>query len=531
MSGWALIAKMTTLSGEPVQSAQHIRFGTFDLNTRTGELRRAGQLVKLSPKPAQLLVLLAQSAGDLLTRQAIRDRLWDSDTHLDFEHAVNFCIREIRGALGDNAQKPLYIETLPRRGYRFIPNTLPGSTAPGDGQNAPLEAYSSYARGRKAFGQASKDALELACKEFEQALVHDPDYALAHSALGATLGLRSLNRRDPIDLHTAQHHLERAIELDPELGEPYPWLAFILMRKNEIRRAIEAGVRGVQLQPSLAHAHYFLGLARFVGSEADIANLQPAVNQLLIATRTDPFWQPSWFVLSYAALVAGDYKQAELFAYRLLRINAEGKGLPFIGAEIVLGAVALRRCQPAEAHVHLNRFLDRMAHSDHMYRDAMVAVAACILGDVDLRYGTPAAALTSFRRGWHLVQEYPRVMAFQRIAARAQSGLAAAYAAQGDREHAAVLLTKAVELARASELAEHSAAAATLCELYWSIAVAALRVGESHQALDLLKRAADFGWCDAAWLETDAEFITIRECESFRDIVGLVRRRPKIAFL
>jgi DNA-binding winged helix-turn-helix (wHTH) protein len=98
----------------------HIRFGAFDLNLETGELCRRGRKLKLSPKPFRVLALLAASPSRLVTREAIQKELWGSDTFVDFEHALNFCIREIRSALGDSAKKPRFIETLPRRGYRFI---------------------------------------------------------------------------------------------------------------------------------------------------------------------------------------------------------------------------------------------------------------------------------------------------------------------------------------------------------------------------------------------------------------------------
>src|SRR6266851_4758200 len=106
-----------------VQPARHIQFGAFDLDLETGELRRRGRAVKLSPQPLQVLALLAGSPGRLVTREAIRKELWDADTFVDFEHALNFCIREVRAALRDSAKKPRYIETLARRGYRFIAET------------------------------------------------------------------------------------------------------------------------------------------------------------------------------------------------------------------------------------------------------------------------------------------------------------------------------------------------------------------------------------------------------------------------
>lgn len=97
-----------------------IRFGEFELELRSGELRKDGTPVKLQPQPLKVLALLVANAGRLVTREEIQRAVWESETFVDFEHGLNFCIKQIRTALGDNAQAPLYIETLPRRGYRFI---------------------------------------------------------------------------------------------------------------------------------------------------------------------------------------------------------------------------------------------------------------------------------------------------------------------------------------------------------------------------------------------------------------------------
>jgi eukaryotic-like serine/threonine-protein kinase len=97
-----------------------IRFDEFELKPANGELRKRGQLLKFHPQPFRLLLLLAEHPGQIVTRQEIRRCLWADNTFVDFEHGINFCVRQIRAALADDAENPRYIETLPRRGYRFI---------------------------------------------------------------------------------------------------------------------------------------------------------------------------------------------------------------------------------------------------------------------------------------------------------------------------------------------------------------------------------------------------------------------------
>src|SRR5579859_7977270 len=96
------------------------RFGSFELDVASGELRKVGHLINLQPQAIKVLTLLAEHSGHVVSRQEIRSRLWSDDTFVDFERSINFCINQIRSALGDDVDKPRYIETLPRRGYRFI---------------------------------------------------------------------------------------------------------------------------------------------------------------------------------------------------------------------------------------------------------------------------------------------------------------------------------------------------------------------------------------------------------------------------
>jgi TolB-like protein/DNA-binding winged helix-turn-helix (wHTH) protein/Tfp pilus assembly protein PilF len=116
-------------SSAPLSS--RIRFGAFDLKADSGELRKSGTPIKLRVQAVEVLLLLTERAGHVVTREEIRERLWSKDTFVDFERSINFCINQIRAALGDDAEKPRYVETLPRRGYRFIaPVTVEVSGAP-----------------------------------------------------------------------------------------------------------------------------------------------------------------------------------------------------------------------------------------------------------------------------------------------------------------------------------------------------------------------------------------------------------------
>src|SRR5215472_16060054 len=107
-----------------------MRFGVFELDVRAGELRRSGRRVALQPQPLEILRALLERPGEVVTREELRRRVWKNGAYLDFDRSLNKAIVKLRDALGDDADSPRYIETLPRHGYRFIP--LPHVHAHGD---------------------------------------------------------------------------------------------------------------------------------------------------------------------------------------------------------------------------------------------------------------------------------------------------------------------------------------------------------------------------------------------------------------
>jgi TolB-like protein/DNA-binding winged helix-turn-helix (wHTH) protein/tetratricopeptide (TPR) repeat protein len=111
------------------------RFGPFELDPRSGELRRHGLKVRLRGRPVDILVSLIERRGEVVTREDLRARLWTSDTFVDFDHGLNSSTNKLREALGDTAENPRYVETVPRRGYRFVAPvevvTAPDAAAPG----------------------------------------------------------------------------------------------------------------------------------------------------------------------------------------------------------------------------------------------------------------------------------------------------------------------------------------------------------------------------------------------------------------
>ena len=101
-------------------SGRRVRFGQFDMDEHAGELRKEGVKVRLQEQPLQILQILLQHPGEVVTREELRKRVWPTDTFVDFDHGINNAVKRLREALGDTAETPRYIETLARRGYRFL---------------------------------------------------------------------------------------------------------------------------------------------------------------------------------------------------------------------------------------------------------------------------------------------------------------------------------------------------------------------------------------------------------------------------
>src|SRR5271168_5155540 len=105
---------------EPSQPTSIVRFGTYEVSLQSGEVRKAGLRIRVQQQPMKLLEILLERPGEVVTREELRSRVWPDESFGDFDQAVNIAIAKLRSALGDSAESPRYIETLPKRGYRFI---------------------------------------------------------------------------------------------------------------------------------------------------------------------------------------------------------------------------------------------------------------------------------------------------------------------------------------------------------------------------------------------------------------------------
>src|ERR1700684_686813 len=133
---------------EPLRNTLIVRFGTFEVFLQSCEVRRAGVRIRVQQQPLKLLQVLLERPGEVVSREELRSRVWPNESFGDFDQAVNIAIAKLRSALGDSAENPRYIETLPKRGYRFIAEVSfvdadgrirrPESPGPEAGQQPPV---------------------------------------------------------------------------------------------------------------------------------------------------------------------------------------------------------------------------------------------------------------------------------------------------------------------------------------------------------------------------------------------------------
>ena len=261
----------------PTQASPFYRFGVYDVDLRRGEMRKHGTRVKVQGKPFQVLAVLLERPGEIVAREELRERLWPADTFVEFDDGLNAAVKKLRAALNDSAGRPHYIETVPRRGYRFVaPLTIVAADElVADVPPAiPMAPVASVTQGVFSRPPSRWRRLRLV------------PYVLAAAALAASLlfgvrrrtvekqgaeAVQEIRRgrnlwtdRTAESLTQAIDHYKKAVELDPAnagaysgLADAYIVLPFLSTIQQHLTypKAKAAAERAVALDPSLAEAH------------------------------------------------------------------------------------------------------------------------------------------------------------------------------------------------------------------------------------------------------------------------------------
>lgn len=339
-----------------LETAQEpLSFGPFTLDRRTGELRRDGAPVAIAPQPLRLLAALASRPGELVTREELRQSIWGEETFVDFERGLNFCVLQARTALGDDAKNPVYIQTLPKRGYRFVANVTVGApvvatAAPrrlrwqlalvaatavvvlvaavqqrasgrSEQARAPLTAQSTaareaYLRGRQLW-QEGKIAESIA--ELREATRLEPEFVLPHIALAEST--HALVMGGKLDPRTAAAEIRRASEaayrLAPRLAQTHATRAMLAFWYDwRFDDAEESYREAIRLDPGEAgalHDHGWLLIAR--------GKLDEGIAEIRRAQELDPLSPRANTHVAWAYIYSRRYEDAEREARRALTLE------------------------------------------------------------------------------------------------------------------------------------------------------------------------------------------------------------------
>ena len=402
-------------------------------------------------------------------------------------------------------------------------------------QTAELQAYEYYAKGRQLFTLFGKTSLEQAAQYFQHAIEVDPAYALAYSGLGSTFGFRYIARTRKEDLTLAITHLERALALDPDIAEPYQWLAYAYTRAYRFDEGRQAANRAVVLDPDSTFAYYFAGLNRAVrGAVEHRWELYPEAAPLLVrATAVEPLFQPAYIGLGWIYMLNGQYDVARTAFDRAVEIEETGrfKEIRFVGGLTLRAGLDLREGRWEDARTRLRRALERYEGTDHVYAEAFAALSYCGLAEIEERASNYDRAVEHYTRAGEIIAQHPERLGVGYLRVKAGLGLARAFHQLHMRRDEARQVEDACRLLERKQdydfnwMWEGSDAQAQ-----YDLARYHAAAGHQEEALRALRGAATYGWGDLPALEADDRFARYRDDPEFRAVrdFALARRLPEL---
>jgi Tol biopolymer transport system component/DNA-binding winged helix-turn-helix (wHTH) protein len=275
--------------------SQNWAFGAFELEGRTAELRRNGVAVRLQEQPSQLLLFLLQHAGQIVTREDLRLQLWPADTFVDFDHALNTAVMKLREALGDSSENPLYIQTLPRKGYRFV---APVAMLPSINGHSNLAATVAPSPRMAASSATNESLQDLAIADAAIAYPHDA-VAPPENAIATLPEKPGAMRKNP-----PRHAVSLAVASAALLLLPLAVGGVLLYRGSMTSKPAAVVARsltritfdeGLQADPTWSPDGRYIAYSANRGGVTNIWMQQISVGDpIQITSGPGPNWQPDW---------------------------------------------------------------------------------------------------------------------------------------------------------------------------------------------------------------------------------------------
>jgi len=521
------------------------RFGPFTLDVAAYRLLRDDVDVQVSPRLIDLLRYLVERPSALASKEELFAAIWPDVIVSD--NALTQAISDLRQALGDSASRPVYVQTVARRGYRFIgvvtsvatdsPGT-PGSadatgttgstsSAAANGgftgspfslrmgrrarESSSLEATRAFLEGRWRLEALDADLVPDAIAAFQTAVEHDPSFAAAYVGLANALfwayeASRDFNTPDTALLRRAVDAARQAMALDPELPDAYATLAFILVSANRIEEARAAGRRAVALDPTYWAHHFRLGHAAW-GDERLRAHGE--------ALALYPDFAFAHFQIAMVYIARNELPLAEQTLRQGIvvreRHQQSSERFPARGLHWLLGLVMLAREDDAQAARQFEREL--ASAGGRLYAREFSIAAHNALGLIALKKGDAVDAEDRFRQA----------LARYDAHARSHFGLAAALAALGEKDAAAT------ELAAGRAAAEALDKSGRTAESVVASAIGDVLHGlpdEACRRLASLLESAPPGF--AAWtIPVEPAFAPLHARDDFQQVLRMLAERAK----
>ncbi len=369
---------------------------------------REGDDVALSPHLVDILTFLAQRAGQIVSKDALLEAFWP-EVHVT-ENTLTRAIADIRKALGDDPSEPRFIQTVARRGYRFVatfeasPESVrdvsAGGPTPRGGHNAALDVddpFREWVRGRLSLETLDATKLPAAVTAFEHAVAATPEYAPAHAGLANAFLLtyestRAQNapNREPLTL--AVRCARRACELDPAFGEAWATLGFALTAAGQGEEARAAARRAAALEPTNWRHHFRLGVASW-GEER-----LRAVDRTMALL---PNFAPGRFLAAMVFIARQAFEPAMVAAAQgsaaqARELDSDGVPFPSAGLHWLHGLLLLRMRQVGPAITEFGREIDAARHG-RIYAGEFRVNAQLAAGFAHLSVDDATGAMEAFR--------------------------------------------------------------------------------------------------------------------------------------
>ncbi len=393
-----------------------------------------------------------------------------------------------------------------------------------------IEAYEYCARARQLFYRFGKSSFEQARELFEQAIAIDPQYALAYSGLGSVHIFRFIGQADVRDLDVGISYLQKAIEYDPDLAEPYLRLTYAYTRRQRLAEAVQTGEKAAALDPENFHAHYFLAAACWFKAlqEYELTLAADAVAHLKKTIALQPQFEPARQVIAWIYMQNGRYPEAKEHWEQAAAIEESGKfeGERFVGAFTHLGNWYARNQQPEAALECFQRSLKLLEKSDHFYCDTVRVLTYYYWGALHYHRGQYDEALKLYKTGRELITKNPRALGTGYLLVKIQIWQARSFYKLGMQREAKQSLEAALALFQSRKGYDFNLIwEGNDAQIYYDFAGYYALRHQPQEALEYLRKAVSCGWADLPSLESDEGFTRFREDAEYQKIVQEIKVR------